>query len=111
MKALVFHALNPNFREDVPPEGGYRLVAELEIPEMPLSEAMDFVFQLTNHIDSDWTKGNQVVRAQKPCRSTSVGDVIRLENDPNYWLCCNVGWKVKVLDEGSGVLDPNHPNA
>jgi len=50
---------------------GYRRVAVVEAPELGA------VFELTNHIDSNWTEGPAVVTLDDPrARSTSVGDVI-----------------------------------
>lgn len=49
----------------------YRRVATVEAPELGA------VFELTNHIDSNWTTGSAVVTLDDPrARSTSVGDVI-----------------------------------
>jgi hypothetical protein len=77
MKFEVWHAEPPNFFEDFDRAKAmkdYTLVAEVE------AKHIDEVFQLTNHIDSDWTKNEGVELAEgvsaARARSTSVGDVI-----------------------------------
>lgn len=61
-----------------------------------LQESLETAFRLTNHIDSDWTKNDGVqVLACEPLRSTSVGDVVELDN--GFWEARSVGWQKLML--------------
>lgn len=62
----------------------------VEVAEVA-SEELGEVYALTNHIDQDWTL-NEGVKANGPCRSTSMGDVVVL-SDGTVHLCCAVGWQ------------------
>jgi hypothetical protein len=56
---------------------------------------IDEVFEVTNHIDGDWTYNEQVVWSvfhQTP-RSTSVGDVVRDCVTNEYFMCMTIGWE------------------
>lgn len=78
----VYHAVNFDWpvSED-PPAGSltkYVLVAEVDTTDL------ERAYELTNHIDKDWTL-NREVRAFVPsCRSTSVGDMIVTPDDEAY---------------------------
>ena len=57
----------------------YRRVAVVEAPELGA------VFELTNHIHDNWTKGPAVATLDEPrARSTSVGDVVIDADDKVY---------------------------
>lgn len=67
----------------------YTLVATVE------ASCLGEVFQLTNHIDSNWTENAEVIELFTPkdrTRSTSVGDIVSDENghfhrvQPSGWM-------------------------
>lgn len=89
MKLKVYHAREPNFRDDEPQEfcdANFELVAEVECPEL------GDVFYLTNHVDHAWWE-NEGVTCVKQSRSTSVGDVV-VAGDGTKFLCRGAGWGV-----------------
>lgn len=55
---------------------------------------LDEVFELTNHIDSNWTAnpGVELMPGVSRARSTSVGDIVVSEVDHRF-TCEMVGWK------------------
>jgi hypothetical protein len=53
----------------------------------------DDVFNLTNHIDHDWTTNPEVLSCNASCRSTSVGDVIVDTENGKAWRCVPHGWE------------------
>jgi hypothetical protein len=66
----------------------FELVAEVE------SNDLDTIFQLTNHIDHSWTENDGVrVLTDHRLRSTSVGDVVWLQTEDEFFVCESVGWK------------------
>ena len=66
----------------------YDLVAVVE------ADNLDDTFRITNHIHSDWTKNDEVIKLlRSPCRSTSVGDIVEDEDGVLHY-CDMVGWKV-----------------
>ena len=69
----------------------YKKVAVVE------AEDIDAVFELTNHIDSDWTENPGVVAEPGRHRSTSVGDIIVDENGKGA-ICASLGWEDTPLD-------------
>lgn len=76
MTFQVYHRDVPNFTDNTAatltafPQGFTR-VAEVS------TDTVEDVFELTNHIDSDWTKNDGVTPARLgSIRSTSVGDVV-----------------------------------
>ncbi len=98
MIASVYHAKNPNFdfsivRPTPNWPDDFIHVAKVDVKDKTRDEALVFVFQLTNHIDSDWTENIGVVWVTPEIdkvRSTSVGDVVGL--DGKNYLCEHVGW-------------------
>ena len=60
------------------------------------AENVDEVYERTNHIDSDWTKGKHVVKVHVPrARSTSCGDVIldpHAKQGQAAHRCEDLGW-------------------
>jgi hypothetical protein len=79
----VWHAVEPTFFARQKPliglsinvevalrRQGYVQVADVE------AEALGEVFQLTNHIDSDWRTNARVSPYECAGRSTSVGDIV-----------------------------------
>lgn len=77
----VFHKMNSDFQ---PTLGVYEKVAEVETKDLT------DVFRLTNHIHDVWGK-NEEVKLIKESRSTSVGDVVKM--DGKFYLCDVAGWK------------------
>lgn len=89
MQLKVYHAREPNFRDDEPQEfndANFELVAEVECAQF------EDVFYLTNHVDHAWWE-NEGVTCVKQSRSTSVGDVVVTE-DGTKFLCRGTGWGV-----------------
>ncbi|MBW3243658.1 hypothetical protein KUV57_13380 [Epibacterium sp. DP7N7-1] len=66
--------------------GIYSEVAHIE------AETIDRVFPLSNHIESDWTRGDAIRAAAVPARSTSMGDIV-MDEDGALFSCAMVGWK------------------
>lgn len=60
------------------------------------------VFQLTNHIHSDWTYNQEVqeLPAGRAVRSTSVGDVVRDRLANTYFVVDRVGMRLLPEDFG-----------
>lgn len=63
----------------------YLLVAVVQ------ADSLDRVFQLTNHIDSEWWQAPQVL-AYRQSRSTGVNDVVVEHDTGTCHLCLNAGW-------------------
>lgn len=71
-KVTVWHANSLRFDAPLLWPRDYTAVAVVEIPYGEIGA----VFQLTNHIDHDWTENPEVTKlASGPVRSTSVGDI------------------------------------
>jgi hypothetical protein len=89
----VWHDDEPRFRGTFADAkrwpSGFTLVASVEAP------AMEAVFELTNHINHDWTTNAGVTLfAPGPHRSTSVGDVV-VDADDHAWMVAGIGF-VKI---------------
>lgn len=88
--ARVFHAVNFILPDPENPLAGaltaYALVAEVETTDVEMA------FQLTNHIDEDWTLNPGVRAFVQSCRSTSVGDMIVMPDDEAY-LVLPIGFR------------------
>jgi hypothetical protein len=87
----VWHDDSPRFRathEDAMRwPTGFTHVADV------LTTQVEAVFELTNHIDSDWTKNAEVtLLVPNRVRSTSVGDVV-VDDTGQAWLCAGMGWE------------------
>lgn len=64
----------------------------VEVAELA-TEDLGEIFQLTNHIDQDWSLNEGVRKiVDGPVRSTSVGDVVALSSGA-VLLCRTLGWK------------------
>jgi hypothetical protein len=79
----------------------YKLVAYVESNESGRA-ALEDAFGRTNHIDTDWQENDGVLSIGKSNRSTSVGDVIFVQDDDDdakdvetghYYLCKTTGWQ------------------
>lgn len=65
------------------------------------TDSLGEAFQLTNHIESDWTENEGVGAIHGGQRSSSVGDVFVLENGEAH-LVASVGFlKVGTLKDGT----------
>ncbi len=65
----------------------YEVVARVE------SEDLDQIYELTNSIFQSWVKNDKVAaRNPEGCRSTSIGDIITLDNGKSY-VVASVGFK------------------
>lgn len=86
---MVFHATEPSFLPDAPKKefpADFTLVAVIDCDNLSMA------YQLTNNIEAPWTENAGVtVIGTGPYRSTSVGDVILLD-DGTAKLCANAGW-------------------
>ena len=58
-----------------------------------VKKKLEKAFMLTNTIDTAWYTSDKVeyIGPEKSCRSTSVGDMVRLENGTKF-KCENTGW-------------------
>ena len=80
-KFAVWHRDTPTFNDNIERTlvefpSGFTLVAYVE------TNHVGRVFQLTNHIDSDWTLNPEVtMMVGAGARSTSVGDVILADTE------------------------------
>ena len=73
-------------------------VADVEV------KSLEQVFELTNHIDSDWTKNAGVAAVPGQHRSTSVGDVYLLDSD--FYCVSMVGLKKLQIDAPAQMQEP-----
>lgn len=86
----ILHKIDSDFRPDT--DGTYELVAVVETePHLNFRKELEGAFYYTNHIDSDWTKGDHVLRYWPPCRSSSVGDVFIY--DGQFFVVDLIGFK------------------
>ena len=84
----VYHAKEPTFGIGGNPvfPDEYQHVATVRCSRL------EDVFRLTNHIDHDWTKNNEVEWSGGWTRSTSVGDVVIDETGETH-ICEVIGWQ------------------
>lgn len=54
---------------------------------------IDEVFELTNHIDANWTENDGVEAPSSEVRSTSVGDIVIDYDTGAAFICASFGWK------------------
>jgi hypothetical protein len=107
MLAFVFHKINPTFDAMInrkPDPSALFLLSEFK-PVAAVSvhcgtdeNACDQAFELTNHIDKPyWENPDVAMLTMRNQRSTSVGDLIRVEKQ--YYLVAPVGFtKVNVQE-------------
>jgi hypothetical protein len=64
----------------------YTHVADVDVNDL------DQMYELTNHIDHDWTTNKEVtlVVPNSQHRSTSVGDLAKI--DGKFFVCASIGW-------------------
>ena len=75
-------------------EDSPRTVALVNVEKtLPTSEKLERAYMLTNSINDAWYTSDEVeyIGPEKACRSTSVGDMIRLENGKKF-KCELAGW-------------------
>ena len=97
-RSQVFHVAEFGKPEAVWPDD-YNLVAIVD------SEHVEKVFELTNHIDTQWWDNDGVeVVGDNHHRSTSVGDIV-VTNEGTF-RCENVGWKEFRNEAGPYNTDP-----
>jgi hypothetical protein len=89
-------------------------VATLSADYQQLAEALDFIYRATQNVDSSWVEaarrdGSQLkpsdsVLTLKGCRSTSVGDYVRVLGEEGasdtFWRCAPFGWNQIRSPEG-----------
>ena len=75
-------------------EDSPRTVAFVNVEKtLTTKEKLEKAFMLTNTINAAWYTSDEVeyIGPEKACRSTSVGDMVRLENGKKF-KCENTGW-------------------
>jgi len=88
MKVKVYHASHPDFGftrpGDQPPSwpNEFILVAQIDSPRNNVTEALDDAYYLINSIDKPWWENKSVTVIVANTRSTSVGDVIVVDDVP-----------------------------
>lgn len=80
-------------------DGDFDHVADVDVTGLvDLDAARNKAFRLTNHVEEDWTKGDEVtVHGDDRKRSTSVGDVFSMGD--HYWMVAPTGFKHFMLDD------------
>lgn len=80
--------------ESIDPQGGYRIIGTIETKSSDILEALEEAYTLSNHTETNWLEGSQVVdiKDNDSVRSSSTGDVF-LVND-NYYLVDAFGFKL-----------------
>ncbi len=79
----IYHAIKPTFMDPEAADlaafpAGYEAVAVVDAVDI------DDTFELTNHIDHDWTTNKGVLALKSRARSTSIGDVVEAEDGARY---------------------------
>ena len=75
-------------------EDSPRTVAFVNVEKtLTTKKKLEKAFMLTNTIDTAWYTSDEVeyIGPEKACRSTSVGDMVRLENGKKF-KCEMAGW-------------------
>ena len=75
-------------------EDSPRTVALVNVEKtLTTKEKLERAYMLTNSIDAAWYTSDEVeyIGPEKACRSTSVGDMVRLENGKKF-KCEPAGW-------------------
>ena len=68
----------------------YSPVAEVEANGADDMENLEIAFERTNHIMCDWRENEGVKALATRCRSTSVGDIVKIGHA--LYLCSPIGW-------------------
>jgi hypothetical protein len=66
-------------------DGKYHWVETFELPGEDVEDQLEVVFYKSNNIDGSW-------RREIPCRSTSVGDLVKVGKD--YWIVASIGFEI-----------------
>jgi hypothetical protein len=69
--------------------GFYELVHTFIMPREDLLDRLEEVFYRSQNLDQSWRKG-------RPCRSTCVGDIVRVEDE--FWIVASEGFKLGWRD-------------
>lgn len=72
----IYHAVNPTFDEE--------FIQERALVGTVQAESLEDAYRLSQNFDSNWNE-------QNPCRSTSVGDVIR--GTEGFFVVAGIGFK------------------
>ena len=75
-------------------EDSPRTVAFVNVEKtLPTKKKLERAYMLTNSIEEAWYTSDEVeyIGPEKACRSTSVGDMVRLENGKKF-KCEMAGW-------------------
>lgn len=95
--ATVYHVIDMRAMMDKPiAMGGLKKVATVNVGFLPLHEALEYVFEKTNNIDSSWSQTPHENVTPEPhghigFRSTSTGDVVFI--DDVWFFCAPIGWE------------------
>jgi hypothetical protein len=87
MSSQIFHDKEPTFGLG---EGSKIWPDDFNLVAAVASDDLDEIFGLTNHVNGDWTKNKGVKALVKTARSTSVGDIVVV--DDAVYICLFVGW-------------------
>lgn len=70
-------------------KGNHKHVYTFELPADDVEEQLEVVFAKSQNLDEDWNE-------ESPCRSTSVGDIVRVGKD--YWIVASLGFHLGWKD-------------
>lgn len=99
---MVFHHNNPTFRIPEEEDGAYPVSVHTHKPVAIVqdSDGLGDVFEMTNHIDHDWTKNERVHvfgnGTSNSIRSTSVGDAVLNLETQELLICKGIGWGAAI---------------
>jgi len=105
VESMGFAAVIHTQFENREPFGTPDVVALVEIDKYTytVDKLLDQVYELTNSIYKYWWENEQVIKifTKEGCRSTSVGDIIKIDDD--FWRVASFGF-----DKIEGVPDEWH---
>lgn len=94
MNARVYHVWHKKSEGGF---AGFEMVATVTLKDNDRPDVevdLEKVFELTNHIDGDWTLNKGVVTGKTSVRSTSVGDLVYCVAKKSIWQVMPKGYKV-----------------
>jgi len=71
--------------------GKYQLVSTFQSEGYELDEELEHIFRISQNHEESW-RGH----GRDPCRSTSIGDIVRV--GPDYWIVAPVGFDLGWRD-------------